>query len=116
MPWWRNMRFRDEAVAIQLDGEHLDGTLLVPTGLREPAPAVLFVHGWCGNQEQYLSRARTIAGLGCVCLTFDLPGHELTQPQHECVTREDSLQDARAAFHVRSRCRSVDALSVALVR
>ena len=109
------MKFRDEAVAIQLDGEHLDGTLLVPTGLREPAPAVLFVHGWGGNQEQYLSRARTIAGLGCVCLTFDLRGHERTQPQHETVTREDSLQDVLAAYDVLARCPSVDASRVALV-
>ena len=35
---------------------------------------VLFVHGWGGSQQQYLARAREIAALGCVCLTFDLAG------------------------------------------
>ena len=33
------------------------------------------MHGWGGSQAQYLARAREIAALGCVCLTFDLRGH-----------------------------------------
>jgi pimeloyl-ACP methyl ester carboxylesterase len=109
------MKLRDEAIDIAVDGQHIAGTLLVPEDPRERAPGVLFVHGWGGNQEQYLSRARTVASLGCVCLTFDLRGHEKTQSQHETVTREESLHDVLAAYDVIAHCRTIDPERVALV-
>src|SRR5258705_11459869 len=61
-------------------------------------PGVLFVHGWGGNQEQYLERARQAAALGCVCLTFDLTGHGRTLDEQQNVTRETNLQDLLAAY------------------
>ena len=94
------MSLRHEAVAIAVDGQHIGGTLIVPEVRREGAPAVLFVHGWGGSQEQYLARAGAIAALGCTCLTFDLRGHERTLTQHEAVTREDNLRDVLAAYDV----------------
>jgi uncharacterized protein len=109
------MKLRDEAVDIAVDGQHIEGTLLVPGNPRERAPGVLFVHGWGGNQEQYLARARIVAALGCVCLTFDLRGHERTQSQHETVTREESLHDVSAAYDVLARCRHVDPERMAMV-
>lgn len=109
------MKLRDERVDIAVGGEPIEGTLLVPEDLRERAPGVLFVHGWGGNQEQYLARARTVAALGCVCLTFDLRGHERTQSQHETVTREENLHDLLAAYDVLARCRAVDTDKIALV-
>jgi pimeloyl-ACP methyl ester carboxylesterase len=109
------MKLRDEKVDIAVDGEHIEGTLVVPQALKERAPGVLFVHGWNGNQEQYLSRARAVAALGCVCLAFDLRGHERTQSQHETVTREDSLNDVLQAYRVLASCRHVDASRMALV-
>jgi pimeloyl-ACP methyl ester carboxylesterase len=108
------MKLDDAAVDIAVDGQHIEGTLLVPDKPREPAPGVLFVHGWGGNQEQYLARARTVAALGCVCLTFDLRGHERTQSQHETVTREESLHDVLAAYDVLAGCRAVDTERIAL--
>jgi uncharacterized protein len=62
-------------VQIKVERGHLDGTFLAP---KTAVPGVLFVHGWGGNQEQYLERARQAAALGCVCLTFDLTGHGRT--------------------------------------
>ena len=53
-------------------GDAVDATVLAP---RPELPGILFVHGWGGNQEQDLSRAKLLAGLGSVCLTFDLRGH-----------------------------------------
>ena len=55
-----------------VDNEPLRGTFLAP---ESKIPGVLFVHGWGGSQERDLERARGIAGLGCICLTFDLRGH-----------------------------------------
>jgi len=109
------MKLREESVDIALDGEPIEGTVVRPdrTGVR--LPGVLFVHGWGGNREQYLSRARIVAGLGCVCLTFDLRGHERTQSQHETVTRADSLRDVLAAYQVLAGCPGVDGEKIALV-
>ena len=90
---------------IAVDDQRIAGTLVTPDTLM---PGVLFVHGWGGSQEQYLARAREIAALGCVCLTFDLRGHADTEPQHETVTREDNLRDLIAAYDVLAGQPAVD--------
>src|SRR4051812_8974892 len=97
MPWWSPMTTRDEAINIRVDDQRIAGTLVTPDTL---IPGGLFVHGWGGSQEKYLARARQIAALGCVCLTFNLRGHAETEPQHETVTREDNLCDLMAAYGV----------------
>lgn len=83
------------AVEIVVEDEHVAGTFLAP---RSHVPGVLFVHGWGGSQERDLERARGIAGLGCVCLTFDLRGHEKGSTRQQTVTREDNLRDIVAAY------------------
>lgn len=82
-------------VHIDIDGESIAGTFLTP---ESKVPGVLFVHGWGGSQQRDLVRAKGIAGLGCVCLTFDLRGHGGTQAEQAQVTREDSLRDILAAY------------------
>src|SRR3954454_13042524 len=106
------MTTRDEAIAIAVDGQRIAGTLVTPDTL---LPGVLFVHGWGGSQEKYLARARQIAALGCVCLTFNLRGHAETEPQHETVTREDNLCDLPAAYGVLAGHPLVDKTSMAVV-
>src|SRR6266536_809062 len=114
-PWLSRMSHRDESVEIAVDVEHIQGTLLVPVLPGPAIPGMLFVHGWGGSQEQYLARAREIAALGCVCLTFDLRGHAKTQPQHETVSRGDNLRDVLAAYDVLAGHRGVDAAAIAVV-
>src|SRR3954454_17268404 len=106
------MPTRDEAIEIGVDGQHIAGTLVVPATL---IPGVLFVHGWGGNQEQYLARAREIAALGCIGLAFDLRGHARTEPQHETVSRADNLRDLVAAYDELARHPAVDANAIAVV-
>ncbi len=106
------MKTRLEALDIAVDGEQIAGSLLAPT---TAVPGVLFVHGWGGSQEQDLERAREAAGLGCVCLTFDLRGHSRTEQQRETVTREDNLRDLIAAYDMFSKMRLVDASAIAVV-
>jgi len=106
------MATHDDVIDIPVDNQHLAGTLVAPATV---VPGVLFVHGWGGSQEQYLVRAREIAALGCVCLTFDLRGHAQTEPQHETVTREDNLRDVMAAYDVLARQRTVDRSAIAVV-
>src|SRR3954454_16116987 len=106
------MPTRDEAIEIGVDGQHIAGTLVVPATL---IPGVLFVHGWGGNQEQYLARAREIAALGCICLTFDLRGHAQTRLQYETVSRAANLADVLAAYDLLAQRRHVDKTSIAVV-
>ena len=47
-----------EPVSINVEQQSIAGSLLLHT----PAvPGVLFVHGWGGSQEQYITRAREVA-------------------------------------------------------
>ena len=102
----------DQRIDIAVDGQHIAGTLIAPA---TTLPGVLFVHGWGGSQKQYLARAREIAALGCVCLTFDLRGHARTEPQQERVSREDNLRDVLAAYDLLATHPAVDAASIAVV-
>lgn len=89
------MAATSEPIELLVDDEAIAGTLLAP---QARMPGILFVHGWGGSQERDMLRGRHIAGLGCVCLTFDLRGHERTQQQKQSVTREQNMQDLLVAY------------------
>lgn len=106
------MTAQSESVEIIVDDESIAGTLLSP---ESKVPGVLFVHGWGGSQQRDLARARGIAGLGCVCLTFDLRGHEKTVAARETVTREHNLADIVAAYDRLCQHPAVDASCIAVI-
>ena len=97
---------------MRVEDEHILGTLIVPGSL---LPGVLFVHGWGGDQSQYVARARELAALGCVCLTFDLRGHAQTQARMDVVSREEGMRDILAAYDFVAAQRNVDSDSIAVV-
>ncbi len=102
----------DEPIYIRVEDEHILGTLISPGKL---VPGVLFVHGWGGDQKQYVDRAHALASLGCVCLTFDLRGHAQTEARRDTVSREDGMRDILAAYDFLASLRTVDADSIAVV-
>jgi dipeptidyl aminopeptidase/acylaminoacyl peptidase len=106
------MATNDLAIDIAVDDQRIEGTLVTPAAT---VPGFLFIHGWNGSQEQYLARAREVAALGCVCLTFDLRGHAGTGAQHGTVTREENLRDALAAYDVLVGHGTVDPSAIAVV-
>ena len=106
------MTTRDEAVEIPVDGRRLPGTLVAPA---TTVPGVLFVQGWGSGQEVYLPRAREIAALGCLCLTFEPRGVAKSDPRHETVSREDNLRDIVAAYDLLAGQPSVDASAIGVV-
>jgi len=103
---------RDDALEISVGEQHIAGTLVTPGTL---IPGVLFVHGWGGSQQQYLARAREIAALGCVCLTFDLSGHAGTNERQAQVSRETNLRDVLSAYDALARHPHVDPSAIAVV-
>jgi uncharacterized protein len=106
------MATRDELLEIAVDDQHIAGTLITPAAA---VPGVLFVHGWGGSQQQYLARGRAIAGLGCVCLTFDLRGHARSDSQRETVSRDHNLRDLLAAYDTLARQPGVNASAIGVV-
>jgi dienelactone hydrolase len=106
------MDIRLRNIDLAVDSDRISGTMLSPT----PAwPGVLFAHGWGGSQEHDLARAREAAGLGCVCLTFDLRGHERTAHQRETVNRPQNLADMMAAYDYLVRQPNTDPSSIAVI-
>ncbi len=106
------MTSREDIVDIPVGPRKLAGTIVSPTIAME---GMLFVHGWAGNQQQYLVRAREVAALGCVCLTFDLHGHAGTAPFQTAVTREDNLQDVLAAYDLLANLPHVNISTIGVV-
>jgi dienelactone hydrolase len=106
------MDIRLDSVGITVDGDRVSGTVLAPA---RRLPGILFVHGWGGSQEHDLVRAREAAGLGCVCLTFDLRGHEANAGQWETVSRAQNLADLLAAYDWLAAHPAVDGESMAVV-
>jgi dienelactone hydrolase len=102
----------EEFVRVDVGSHALAATVVAP---RRRVPGVLFVHGWGGSQLQYLTRARQVAALGCVCLTFDLSGHEATRSQWTTVSRETNLRDVIAAFDLLASRPEVDDDAMAVV-
>lgn len=101
-----------DPVHIEVGDERMAGTFLAPGS---KVPGVLFVHGWGGSQERDLERARGIAGLGCVCLTFDLRGHVKNSERQLTVTREDNLRDLIHAYDCLHRHPAIDTRAIAVV-
>lgn len=101
-----------QTIDITVEDERIAGTLLTPPS---KVPGVLFVHGWGGSQQRDLARARGIAGLGCVCLTFDLRGHERTFDARESVSREQNLADILAAYDLLAEHHAVDRECIAVI-
>ncbi|MCP8466270.1 alpha/beta fold hydrolase [Pseudomonas sp. ZM23] len=106
------MNSNDENIDIDVGPQHLQGNFLSPI---THVPGVLFVHGWGGSQQRDLKRARGIAGLGCVCLTFDLRGHGAGEAQQARITREDNLNDLLAAYDRLAAHPRIDPSAIAVV-
>jgi len=106
------MMANSEPVWIQVEQDSIAGNFLSP---KSKVPGVLFVHGWGGSQERDLKRARGIAGLGCICLTFDLRGHGAEDGRQALVTREDNLRDLLAAYDRLLSHPALDTASIAVV-
>lgn len=100
------------SVDIRTDDATLAGQIAEPG---TSIPGVLFVHGWAGSQDRDKDRARRLAQLGIVSLTFDLRGHGANADRQDTVTREQNLRDICAAYDRLAAHPQVDPASIALI-
>lgn len=103
---------RSSPTAIHVDDQHLAATIAAPS---TRMPGLLFVHGWNGSQKRDLIRAREIAALGCICLTFDMRGHGDLEGLRADTTREHNLNDVLAAYDRLACHPEVDRSAIAVV-
>jgi pimeloyl-ACP methyl ester carboxylesterase len=106
------MEARLKTLEIAVDGDRLGATMLTPA---TRMPGLLFVHGWGGSQRQSMRRERKAVGLSCVCLTFDLRGHELHARMRETVTRAQNLTDVLAAYDLLAGLPEVDPDAIGVI-
>lgn len=106
------MEARLSPVEIDVDRVRLGATVLSPA---MTFPGILFIHGWGGSQAHDLVRAREAVGLGCICLTFDLRGHERHERMRTRVSRAQNLRDALAAYDWLAARPYVDPTAIAVV-
>ncbi|WP_149193794.1 alpha/beta hydrolase family protein [Luteimonas suaedae] len=106
------MEARLTPVEIDVERMRLSGTVLSPA---TTFPGVLFIHGWGGSQAHDLVRAREAVGLGCICLTFDLRGHERHARMLTQVTRAQNLRDVLAAYDWLAERPYIDPAAIAVV-
>lgn len=106
------MGAQTETIEINVGSDRIAGTLLAP---ESKLPGVLFIHGWGGNRQRDMARAERIAGLGVICLTFDLRGHQRTEQQRQTVSRQQNLEDVLAAYDRLTGHPAVDQSSIAII-
>ncbi|WP_373186887.1 alpha/beta hydrolase family protein [Halopseudomonas sp.] len=101
-----------EDIHLDVDDARIAGMILRP---QTELPGILFVHGWGGSQQRDLGHAMKLAGLGCICLTFDLRGHEATDAQRRTVSREQNLADVVAAYDRLAAHPALDRSNIAVI-
>ena len=96
-------------------GNNLDATLITPPGTKPSGKAVLFIHGWMGDQDSQILRALPAAENGYICLTFSLSGHGKSAGSIERLTRRNYLDDVISAYDFLKSQKEVDADNITVV-
>lgn len=110
---------------IKSNSGNITVNLIKPEGFRSPLPALIFVHGWKSSQKGNVIRATEIAKLGFICLTLDLRGHGESGPGHpehsegsqplEQFSRQDHLEDIKAAYKYLSNLKEVNPNKIGII-
>jgi len=110
--------FLEEEVSFESAGLTLSGTLALPEGTTEPVPAVLFIHGSGpidrdGNapgmkMDAYRQLAHALASAGIGSLRYDKRGSGQSQGASEKASKNDLVDDARAALAALRAAEGID--------
>lgn len=108
---------------VSRDGTKLSGTLTIPEHAAHRMPAVVLVHGsgptnrdeQVGPNPIFLELSNALSNSGFVVLRYDKRGVGKSEGRASTTTRDDLLDDARAAIAFLQRQPSVDAHRVFVV-
>ncbi|HLC87572.1 MAG TPA: alpha/beta fold hydrolase [Patescibacteria group bacterium] len=100
---------------LKSDNQNIAAYLIKPEGFKYPLPALIFIHGWKSNSEGNIKRATEISKLGFICLTLDLRGHGESEGSIDQFSREDHLQDIKAAYGYLSKLQEVNPNKIGII-
>src|SRR5882757_5251045 len=87
-----------QEISFEVDGQQLFGSLIYPEKKENTNPAILFLHGWMSKRTRSTSYAQEISEHGYVCLTYDMRSHGESEGDRKVLSRQDYLNDAKAAY------------------
>lgn len=93
----------------------ISATLIKPENLEAKNPALIFVHGWRSDQTGNIKRAKPLTDLGFIILTIDLRGHGESAGKLEDYSRENHVEDIKAAYDYLSTLPEVDTEKIGIV-
>lgn len=93
----------------------MEARLIFPEYAAEKNKALLFIHGWGSNQDGYMPRAKALAGLGYIGLTFSLRGHGKSSGSLSGLSRQDFLNDAVLAYDYLKNQKNVNPEKIGVV-
>lgn len=102
-------------INLKVNNQRIETTLFYPKFIKNKNPGILFIHGWESSQQGYLHRARAIADLGAVGLTFSLRGHGQSDGKLEDFSRADHLQDVLTAYDFLVSQKGIDENKIGVV-
>jgi uncharacterized protein len=85
-------------IYLSVDNQKLKGTLIFPEHLKEKNPAVLFLHGWMSSENRHIERAKALAKMGYICLTFTRRDYQETTGKYKSLTIADHMNDCLTAY------------------
>jgi uncharacterized protein len=104
-----------DKINLKVNGQYISANLLKPDNLKEKNPALIFVHGWSSNKVGNILRAQALTQLGFICLTLDLRGHGNSDGALGDFSREDHLEDLKAAYDFLSSQEHVESEKIGII-
>lgn len=89
--------------------------IFYPKTIKSKNPAILFIHGWKGDQEGNNERAQPFVEKGYICMTFDLRGHGKEQGNRDEFSLKDFLDDTVKAYDGLVSLSEVDKENISVV-
>jgi len=102
-------------LSLKVNNQNLGTDLIIPTKIKTPLPALIFVHGWRSNRSGNTKRAEQISKLGIICLTLDLRGHGDSGGSIEEFSRADHMEDIKSAYEYLSNLPDVDKNKIGII-
>lgn len=97
-----------QKVSFIVDGQRIIGHIFLPKKIKIKNPAILFVNGWNSSQERYFQFAKLFAGIGYICLVYDMRGSDESEGDINILTTKSFLDDVYAAYDYLSNIQAVD--------
>lgn len=105
-----------EPITVKLDGQSLDGYLIVPSHVEKPCPSVVVIHGADGNKEDHLNGTLGPAvRRGLAIMIADGPGQGATLRRLKVPARPDTDAFATACLDVMLADSRVDHSRIGIV-